>query len=130
MPKHDPKWSVRWQRLDVNATGMNISSGKMYGVTGLTFSNLKPELRFSADSGTGDKQDRVLDLQGNVKVTSIAKAETMLADEVLYDAGTHVLTAKGNVRFEGSVGTVGTFSELLASSDFKRIGTPGAFSTP
>lgn len=130
MPQHERRWTVYWKSLNVSATGKNISTGQMSGVTGRTYSKSRPELEFSGQAGSGDKQNRILTLKGNVRVTSLLRHETMFADQVVYDAGRKLVTARGNVRFEGRVGTIGTFSELLATSDFSKVGTEDPFSHP
>ncbi len=103
---------------------MSDASGTIYDKAG------KPKLIFSARTGIGDKENNVLRLHGDVRVTSIEQKETLTSDALAYDAKAKLLHATGNVRFQGNVGTIGTFSELVATSDFKRIGTSDMFSTP
>jgi hypothetical protein len=99
----------------------------MSDVLGTIYGKGKDDLQFSAKTGAADKATKFLKLRGNVRVRSVEKDETLTAQEIDYDADSKVLTAIGNVRLTGHVGTIGTFSKLMATSDFKLVGTPDLF---
>jgi lipopolysaccharide export system protein LptA len=127
MPKHERRWNLKWQQAQVSGDESNLTSGNLTGVTGTIYGAKAETLLFSSEAGKADKQARLLTLNGQVQIKSQKQHETLTADEVDYDAQTKVLTAIGNVRLARRVGAIGTFSKLMATSDFKRVGTPDLF---
>jgi hypothetical protein len=128
MPDRLLRWMIGWKSMQLNALDDKPEGGTMSGVSGTIYDDHgKANLTFSSRTAIGDSENQKLRLHGDVRVTSTERQETLISDALAYDAAAKLLTATGNVRFQGNVGSIGTFSELMATSDYKLIGTPQMF---
>jgi len=128
--------------------------GEMEGVTGTFYEDDVPSATFSADNGTVDKVNDVLDLDGHVHVVGIKKPGTMTCDHLtwypeeearqmvsLLGLTDHsgMVQGKGNVtvtllpekpdsKVKGAV--IGPSDELWSSGDFQTVATPDLVNHP
>ncbi len=104
--------------------------GTMTGVTGEIYRDEKLADTFRGDEAVANHSQNELTLSGHVELVSADKTATLRCDKVLYDATKKLFHAMGNVRFSGRVGSLGTFPELIATSDLKKAAVPELFGKP
>jgi hypothetical protein len=105
----------------------NEVAGKMQGVRGNLYERGQPVNDFVADFGESDPDNDELELRGSVKIVAKKVGATLQCDQLVWKADANRFEAKGNVRMEGFGYTVGPFSEVWASPDLNRLGTPDVF---
>jgi hypothetical protein len=126
-------WTVSWQQMAVKLGKDGVSEGRMHGVHATIYRGSGDGVTVSSEYGSGDKLDskhKMLELTGNVTVRSKDKKSVLTCNSLRYDPSTRLLYASGNVLFKNPVGSIGTFSQLLATSDLKKVGTPDEFNLP
>lgn len=128
LPAREHLWTVHWNSLTAQGSQEGgASDGQMVGVFGDIYKKEKLSLTFVSDTGHGDKANKLLSLKGHVVVKTADKRSTMTCDSLDYDSAKDLLIAHGNVKLQGAVGSVGTFTELIATSDLTKVGTPDLF---
>lgn len=83
--------------------------------------------RFEGDSGHLDRDNRTLDLSGNVKIKSESDGVEINALNVQYFQDKNMIEATGNVTVVSESMTMGPFNKVLSTADLKKIATPGKF---
>jgi hypothetical protein len=129
--KRERQWDVTWKEatLGVEASGASQTSGtaQMTGVSGQLYRDGKAVSTYQGDGGTADRGTQILTLRGNVQVKSLEYDAVLYCDEIRYEGGRSLVRARGHVRIVGKSGDLQTDSELWATPDLKRVGSPDAF---
>jgi lipopolysaccharide assembly outer membrane protein LptD (OstA) len=120
-------WTVSWQQMSAALDAKGISSGRMKVVHGTLLSGSATGTSVTSEEGVGDEVKKILRLYGHVIVLSPDKKSKLACDSLKYDSRQQLFYAEGNVKILNSVGSIGTFSQLIASADFKKFGTPKDF---
>lgn len=137
-PKKARDWTIRWKTARLFADSQwDPASGDLRVVTGDIFDQDQVASRFRADAGTADRRSaepgkpspggKALRLSGNVSVESATQGGKLLCDALDYYESRNLIVARGRVRFLSEAGEIGTFKELRATSDLRRVGTPSLF---
>ena len=123
--KRQRQWDVTWQEaiLGVESSG----KAKMTGVSGQLYRDEKAVSTYRGDGGTADRGTQILTLRGNVQVKSLEYDAVLYCDEIRYEGGRSLVRATGHVRIVGKSGDLQTDSELWATPDLRRVGSPDAF---
>ena len=124
-PKRERQWDVTWKEATL---GVQMSGkAKMTGVSGQLYREGKAVSDYQGDGGTADRGTQILTLRGNVQVKSLEYDAVLYCDEIRYEGGRSLVRARGHVRIVGKSGDLQTDSELWATPDLKRVGSPDAF---
>ena len=125
------QWTVHWQRLALAVSQKEgVTQGRMLGVRATIFKGSATGVTVSADNGQGSKDQKQLELNGNVTVRSADRKSVLTCQSLRYAAGKELLYASGNVQLQNEVGSLGSFPMLVATSDLKKVATPKEFSLP
>lgn len=117
-------WTVNWERANLSFGTKGAFFGQMATVSGEVFQKGKKIGTYRAETGIADERSNTLTLRGKVQFHSIVYKSDMLAGEVRYLPDQEILEAKQTVTVEGPSGFLGPLEALVATSDFRVLGTP------
>jgi lipopolysaccharide assembly outer membrane protein LptD (OstA) len=126
-------WRIWWHKMSASLANGGLKIGRMIGVRAEIHGAKQASENGStitADAAVADEVAKRLNLVGHVVLLSHDKKSKLSCDSLQYDSKHELLEADGNVRFRNTVGTMGTFPKLNATSDLHRIGTPDLFQIP
>lgn len=135
-PTRERQWDVAWEKAEVDFAKKGPSAGTMQGVSGKIYQKNAVASTFRAQSGLADKAKQTLMLVDDVHVYSPDPKDPskndgeLMCDRLVYDAAKKIVKAQGHVRFVGTVGTIGTLSEVWATPKLDKVATPDLFDTP
>lgn len=99
----------------------------MEGVSGSLYENGKAASGFRARKASADKAESWLKLSGQVVVESKTHSARLQCSEVLWDADSEIIKAKGGVRLATESYSVGPFHELWTTPELEEFSTPDLF---
>ncbi|HMS56054.1 MAG TPA: LPS export ABC transporter periplasmic protein LptC [Fimbriimonadaceae bacterium] len=120
-------WKVSWKSAKLEYTDDSRFGGAMNDVSGVIYENGKPVSQFTATEAVASKEDNILLLSGEVKVTSVKPEGTLSCEEVRYDGEKRRIEASGNVRVDSGLYSAGSFERVYARPDLTMIATPEWF---
>jgi hypothetical protein len=89
-------WELNWKQSKFEMTNQG-QEAEVEGVTGTGYGNGKPVSTFAADKAVIRRGSDVIELQGNVKVSSTMEQATMTANKVAFDPRSGMYNAEENV---------------------------------
>lgn len=104
-----------------------VDYGNLSGVTGSILKEGKITSTFQADRAQLDRSKQTLNMSGTVKITGEVQGLVMVAKQVDYDQTNGRITALGDVTVTSKTMKFGPFPKLIATSDLKKVATPGKF---
>jgi hypothetical protein len=116
-------WSVASKNLISKVSEIGPNFLNVADVHGSIYKLGQRSAVFHADRGSGT-QNSVLELNGNVVVTSVEESRILTCDDLKWDPQRRVAIATGNVRYQAIGTTAGPFPEIWAAPDLGTLGTP------
>lgn len=120
-------WTMDVVDSQVAFIGEKDSQAVVQSVKGSLLSGEKIQSRFTAKEGIAETSSGRLVLMGKVRVTSEADDIVLVADRVVYDEKSSLITAEGSVVVVSATWESGPFDHLVATASLERIGTPDRF---
>lgn len=102
-------------------------TGNLTKVSGVLYSDGKPESSYVADYAHADKQSELLELKGHVVVTRLESKVTLSCNSLTYSSSKNKIVAKGDVGALAPGYEFGTLPELWATADLTQIATPDLY---
>ncbi|MEJ5169504.1 MAG: hypothetical protein WHU10_00810 [Fimbriimonadales bacterium] len=120
-------WSVRWRRASLDYGADGSFGGSMERVEGVLFGARGETSRFEALRAEARQKEDWLKLAGSVRLEAQDPPAALRCEEVLWDAASGIVKARGGVRLETPAYSVGPFEELWSTPDLSYFSTPDLF---
>jgi lipopolysaccharide assembly outer membrane protein LptD (OstA) len=131
LPNSELYYAIQTSQVNVELGTEQIEHGVTGKVSGTVYTH--GPTQFSADMAQGQKSSPqvtdldVLILKGNVAIHSQKPAGDLFCDQLRLNLKTHIIRAKGHVRFNTTSGLIGTLPEAWATQDLAKIASPELF---
>lgn len=124
-----PYLEISWQTATLKGSDANNAVGVLTEVQGKLFRNGVAVATFSADTGTLDRVQRKISLNGTVKLVSkgVRGNPSLSCDSIEYTEGIDEIRAVGNVTITGDAFSLGPSPALYTNLEFSQFATPELF---
>jgi lipopolysaccharide assembly outer membrane protein LptD (OstA) len=134
-------WEVRSAATTMVLGQSGTSKAELVGVVGKFYRDGQLASTFESETGHADQNEKVLVLDGNVRVKaeklSVLQGKSsalgdvtgllLKADKVIYRQDLKRIEAEGHVTVSSSAYEAGVYDKLWAKPDLRKFGTPDAY---
>lgn len=121
-------WTVSWKAaaLDFSAQESEFG-GSLQSVAGQIFKEGKPAGSYKGQNAKVVKGSKVLTVTGGVQVDSVIPGSSISCDQMVYDADSGIIEAKGNITVHQGGYVFRGETHIMANEDQQIVGTPDLF---